>query len=61
MDEKIYFYNFVIGLILIDLKQILPMKPSKFETSVSVESYNKKTAKNCRNGYFSEKRMVFKL
>ena len=43
MYKKMLF-EFKIGLILIDLNQILPMKSSEFEISVSIETYNKK---NC--------------
>ena len=32
------FLKFKIGLILIDLNKIFPMKPSEFEISVPVES-----------------------
>ena len=45
MDEKIVL-KFKIELILIDLNQIFPMKPSEFEISLLVESYDKKTAEN---------------
>ena len=61
MDTKIYF-KYKIGLILIHLNHIFPMKTSKFEISLLVESYDKKkSAENCRNGYVAEKRLVFKL
>ena len=36
------------------------MKPSEFKISISVESYDEKTAENCRNYYVAEKRIVFK-
>ena len=45
MDKKLFF-KFKIGLILIDLNQILPMKPSEFEISLSVKSKNKINAEN---------------
>ena len=35
-----------------------PMKPPEFEISVLFVSYNKTTAKTCRNCYDSEKRIV---
>ena len=55
MDIKLCF-KFKIELIQIDLKQIFPMKPSEFEISLSVKSYDKKNCdKNCRNGYVEEK------
>ena len=41
---KNYFLKFKIGFILIDLDKILPTKASEFEISLSVESYDKKTA-----------------
>ena len=34
------------------------MKPSEFKFSISVESYDEKTAENYRNGYVAEKRIV---
>ena len=37
------------------------MKPTEFKSSLSVESYNEKTAENYRNCYDAEKRIVFKL
>ena len=37
------------------------MKPSEFKISILVESYGEKTAKNYRNGYIAEKRIVSKL
>ena len=39
----------------------VPIKPSEFKTSISVESYNEKTTENYRNGYVVEKRIVSKL
>ena len=47
-------------LILIDLDEIFPMKPSKFEISHPVESIDKKTAENVRNFNDAEKHMVSK-
>ena len=41
------YFTFKIGLILIDLKKIFPMKPSELEISLSVGSDDeKKTAEN---------------
>ena len=37
------------------MNQILPIKPSEFEISISVERYDKKTAENYRNCYDAEK------
>ena len=37
------------------------MKPSEFKISISVKSYDKKTAENYRNCYVTEKRRVSKL
>ena len=38
------------------------MKPSsEFKISISVESYDEKTAENYRNCYVAEKRIVFKI
>ena len=34
---------------------------SEFESFLSVENYDKRTAENCRNGYLGEKWIVFKL
>ena len=39
---------------------IIPMKPSKFTISISVESYDEKTAKNYRNCYVAGMLIVFK-
>ena len=52
-----------IGHILIDLilNYMFPMKPSEFRISISIESYDEKTAENCRNCYVFEKRIVCKL
>ena len=56
------FLKSKIGLTLIDLNWIFPMKPSEFEISISVKIYNKKkTTKNFRNNYDVEKRIVTKL
>ena len=43
------------------MDQIFPMKLSEFEISISVESYDEKTAENNRNCYVAEKRIVSKL
>ena len=45
LDEQLYF-QFEIGLILINLNQIFPIKPSKFEIFLSIKNFNKKTADN---------------
>ena len=37
------------------------MKPSELKISISVESYDEKTAENYRNCYVAEKRIVYKL
>ena len=37
------------------------MKPSELKISISVESYDEKTAENDRNCYVAEKRIVSKL
>ena len=37
------------------------MKLAKFEISFSVESYDKKTANNCRNFYDAEKCIIYEL
>ena len=42
-DKKIYF-GFKIEYIPIDLNQIISMKQSEFKISISVESYDEKTA-----------------
>ena len=34
------------------------MKPSEFKTSISVESYDEKTAENFRNCYVTEKKRI---
>ena len=60
MDKKNIF-KIEIGLVLIELNQIFPMKSLEFKISLSVASYNKKTDENCRNVYVSENRIVYKL
>ena len=37
------------------------MKPSEYKISIQVESYDEKTAENCRNGYVAAERIVSKL
>ena len=37
------------------------MTPSEFKISISVESYDEKTAENYRNCYGAEKRIISKL
>ena len=54
MEDKLFFQS-NIWLILIDLTKFFLMKPSEFEISFSVESYNKKIAENGRNSYAVEK------
>ena len=43
------------------MTQILSMKPLEFKISLSVESYDEKTAEYYRNCYVAEKRIVSKL
>ena len=43
------------------MKCFFPMKPPEFKISISVESYDEKTAENYRNCYAAEKLIVFKL
>ena len=51
-----------MGLILMeDLSKIFTMKPSEFEISDSVKSYDKKTAENWQNFNDAVKRIVCKL
>ena len=39
-----YVFNLIFGIdILIDLKQIFPMKPSEFKIFISVKIYDEKT------------------
>ena len=45
MDKKIFFL-YEMRCIRIDLSKIIPMEPSEFKNSVSVESYDEKTAGN---------------
>ena len=47
--------------IWIDLRKIFPMESSEFENSISVESYDTKTAENYRNSYVAEGCIVSKL
>ena len=42
--EKYFLYK--MRCIRIDLGKIFPMKPSEFKNSISVESYDEKTAEN---------------
>ena len=37
------------------------MKPSEFKNSISIESYDEKTAESYRNCYVAEERIIFKL
>ena len=55
------FWKIEIEYILVDLKEIFPVKPSEFKVLISVERYDEKTAENYRNCYVAEKRIVFKL
>ena len=43
------------------MNYIFPMRPSEFKISISVESYDEKTAENYRNCYLAEMLIVFKL
>ena len=43
------------------MKEIFPMKPSEFEISHSVESYDKKTIEKLQNFNDAEKRTDLKL
>ena len=58
-----YFFFYKIGLTLIDVHQICPMKPSEHEISFPVESYDKKKipAENCRNVCVVKKHIVTRL
>ena len=60
MHKKIFF-QFEIVYILIDLSYIFPVQQSEFKISISVGSYDEKTAENYRNCYVAEKPIVFKL
>ena len=60
MDKKIFFHS-EIGYIHIDLNQIFKMKPSELKISISIESYDEKTAENYRNSYVAEGCIVSKL
>ena len=60
IDENIFFC-FEIAYILINLNQILTIKPSEIKISILVESYIEKTAENYRNCYVVEKRIISKL
>ena len=59
IDEKISF-KFIIRLSQKE-SLILSMKLSGFKISLSVESYDEKTAENYRNYYVAKQRMVSKL
>ena len=41
--------------------EIFPIKPSEFKSSISVKSYDEKTAEIYRNCYVVKKRIVSKL
>ena len=60
MDKEIFF-KFKIRYIQIDLNQIFKMKPSEFETSISIERDDENTAENYRNCYVADKSIVSKL
>ena len=56
------FFQFEIGLSLIDLNYTFLMKSSEFKISLSIESYDKKKyAENHRNCFDVEKRIVSKI
>ena len=46
--------------ILMDLSKIFPMEPSELKISVSVESYDEKTADNYHNCYVARNLIVSK-
>ena len=46
---------------LIDLNQIFLIKPSEYEISLSVKSYDEKNVENYQNYYIIEKSIVSKL
>ena len=58
--KKIYF-QFEIKYNMLDLNKIFLIQSSKFKITISVESYDVKTAENYRNYYVAEKRIVSKL
>ena len=45
---------------LVDLNQILPIETLDFKISISVESYDEKTAENYQNCYVAENRIISK-
>ena len=49
MDEKLFFLNSVYS------------DRHEFESSLTVESYDRKTVQNFQNSYVAEKRIVSKL
>ena len=49
-----------MGMTLIDLNEIFPMKPSEFKIFLSGESYDKKTAENCLNFHDTDKHIISK-
>ena len=51
MDRKIFVYS-EIWYIMTDLNQTFPMKPSELKISISVKSYDGKTAEKYRKGLF---------
>ena len=60
MYKEIFFQS-KIGLILIYLNEIFPIKPSEFEFSLSFIGNDKKTTESCPNFYDAEKRIISKL
>ena len=57
----IIIFLYMIRYILIDLSYIFPMQKSEFKISISVGSYDEKTALSNRNCWLMEKPIVFKL
>ena len=60
IDDKIYVKS-KIGLSLIDVTEILSMKPLNPKFSFNLKFIMKKTTKNYRNCYVAERRKVSKL
>ena len=60
MDKNIFF-KFKIRFVLLEQTRFLSMRESEFQISISVESYDEKTAENYGNCYIAEKRIVSKL
>ena len=58
---KKYLKKCMIEFTPIEIIQLFPMEPSEFEISLSVESLDKKIAKNCTNDYVVEERINFQI